>query len=147
MPVDFASLFSNAGNWINENPEKFAIAADMIGQRFDPNNPFAGIGTLFAQGSLMQKGYKEQQNQQQDFLSRIFGEEGQKSALDAPVGGNAFSLENLGLTPKNFDGLEDFKVSSNPDGSKKLTINATTGSKQPGNSTSLKPSELFSNPY
>ncbi|MCK4330872.1 hypothetical protein KAX02_13660 [candidate division WOR-3 bacterium] len=40
---------------MEERPEKFAIALDMLGRGFDPKNPFAGIGTALGKSSLAAK--------------------------------------------------------------------------------------------
>lgn len=67
MAWDIGSMLSGAGNFINQKPEQFAIMADALGQGFDPNNAFAGIGTAMGKSSLANKA----RNEQQTMLARL----------------------------------------------------------------------------
>ncbi len=76
-----ANWGQQASSWIDKNPEQFAIGLDMAGQAFDPNNIAAGVGTQFAQASLMDKASKEaeakamqRQKQQQEWWKELLAQ-------------------------------------------------------------------------
>ena len=46
---------SSTGAYTRANPDKTAIALDMLGKGFDPENPFAGVGTALGKSSLAAK--------------------------------------------------------------------------------------------
>ena len=88
---------SQAGDWIKNNPEQFAMGLDMAGQAFDPNNVAAGVGTKLSQASLMNKAQKESETkanakteQQQQWWQQLLGGAmgGKFSAVGAPGASN-----------------------------------------------------------
>ena len=52
-------------------PEKFAIMLDMLGQGFDPKNPFAGIGTAMGKSSLASKAEVSEQARSEDMFQKL----------------------------------------------------------------------------
>jgi hypothetical protein len=68
QPGMFSRALSGAGNWIKDNPELFAMTADQIGQRLNPENPFGGIGTALAKSSLAGKA-EDQRMKKQDTIT------------------------------------------------------------------------------
>ena len=97
------SIFSKLGGWINKNPEKFAITADMIGSQLagPPHNPFAGVGTMLGKSSLADKATKETQSKEAQLMKLI-----------------------KALTGKGMEGGNDLKLSMGDDG----LLNVTSSS-------------------
>ena len=67
----FGDLVSGMKGFIENKPEQFAIMADTLGQGFDPNNPFAGIGTMMGQSSLASKQMQQERQERQDWQKFI----------------------------------------------------------------------------
>ncbi len=125
MAFDIGAMLAGAGNFIESNPEKFAIAADMVGQNLDPNNTFAGVGQLFGASSLANKARQQQQMQIGDLLAQT------PQAPTAPIAGlqppapqqsqGNFSLlkdMNLGaFSPAANPGMTSLTMQAQPDGS------------------------------
>ena len=63
------NMMSGAGGYIQQNPEQFAIMADMLGQNLAPDNAFAGIGGMMGRSSLANKAKQEQQQMLSALLS------------------------------------------------------------------------------
>lgn len=103
----FNAAFKGIGDWLSDNPEQFAITADMIGKGFDKNNAFAGIGTALGQSSIADKASKEQQVKQEQFQQALIkalggGAATVKPEVD-PAAGNEMSLGHLkGPTKKTY---------------------------------------------
>jgi hypothetical protein len=98
------------GNWINRNPNQFAIMADTIGSKLAPNNPFAGVGTTFGKSAI--------------------------AAEEAASGNNKLSmLERLiqGLTETGKPGGNNITIKANPNGG--YTVNTSTDLKDLNNPT------------
>jgi hypothetical protein len=93
----FGNMFSQANNWLQQNPEKFSVIADSIGRGLAPNNPMAGIGTFMAQSSLANKATKAQQVERQSMLDALRG------TLNNPNVYNDQQAPNLGVP-----GIGDF---------------------------------------
>lgn len=126
--MDFRELFSNAGSAINAKPNQFAVLADMIGSRLSPGGAFAGIGQQVGQANLMKEAFNQQKAEDRDFFKSLLG--------GAPSE----------LTPAGQDGVDNYKIATGPDGEKKITVNATSGLKKPGqNMFSIQ--DLFSGPF
>jgi hypothetical protein len=109
VPFSFGELFrkaqtgaQNIGNYIQNNPERFAIMADMIGKGFAPNNPFAGVGTAFGQSSLTNKAAQTQRADQQQMLAAL--QQSQQAPVNIP--------QSRGVVPA---GLPDIETLT-PDG-------------------------------
>ncbi len=66
-------FFLRTQDMFNNNPEKFAIAADMLGQNLWAGNPFAGIGQHLGQSSLANKGVQAQNQERQQMLDALHG--------------------------------------------------------------------------
>lgn len=101
-----ASWGQGAGNYIKDKPEQFAIIADMIGSRLDPNNAFAGSGTMMGQSSLANKAAAAQQGERQQMMQMLLpllgGQapvEGQNPAM-SPGGAQPVSEEKPQELPK-----------------------------------------------
>jgi hypothetical protein len=89
LGATLASWGQGAGNWMQQNPEQFAIMADMIGKNLAPNNAFAGVGGMMGQSSLANHAAAAQQKERQEMLKMLMpllgGESGgatQQEALD-----------------------------------------------------------------
>lgn len=83
----FSSLAGATSNFIKQKPEQFSIIADAIGSRLDPNNPFAGVGTMMGKSSLANKAADETKSKQDLLMQLIKG----LSAKNLP-GGNALTI-------------------------------------------------------
>lgn len=59
------------GNMMRDNPEQFAIFADMLGRGFAPNNPFGGVGSAWGQSSLANKAAKARQGKQDELTELL----------------------------------------------------------------------------
>jgi hypothetical protein len=64
---------TGALGWIEQNPEQFAMVLDAIGSRINPDSPFAGTATKFAQSALASKAANEVANQNQSLGSSLSG--------------------------------------------------------------------------
>jgi len=150
--VDFASLFSGAGDYINSNPEQFAIMADMIGKNMAPENAFAGVGTAFGQSSLMNKAIGEQRGVNEALIKAIMGGQTmqQQPLSMEPAKPPQASLQIPDLTPAGIDGLSSIKMSPGkpgPDGSigsNEISISLT---KPKAGSQTQSMGDLFSSPF
>jgi hypothetical protein len=106
-PGMFSRALSGVGNFIQQKPELFAMTADQIGQRLNPENPFGGIGTALAKSSLAGKAEDKRMSQQDSIMKFI-------NSLTAPgqPGGNAVTIKTL------------------PDGTKELSYKGALGDGQ-----------------
>lgn len=59
------------GEKISERPEMTAVALDMLGKGFDPENPFAGIGTALGKSGLAAKAETAGQQRSQDMFQQL----------------------------------------------------------------------------
>jgi len=66
-------FLAGLGDIISQNPEKFAIMADMFGKGLAPDNPMAGIGTAMGQSSLANKALAEDKDRQSEIIKAIMG--------------------------------------------------------------------------
>ena len=86
----FSALAGKAGNWIDKNPERFAIMADAIGQNIvpaGPGNPLGGIGTAMAKSSLADKA-RQKTDSKYDIIKKLITG---LSSKEMP-GGNSLSF-------------------------------------------------------
>ena len=99
------------GDFISNKPEQFAIMADLLGQGFDPNNAFAGIGTAMGKSSLANKALGEEKKERQDWLSMVADIVSGKQPLSATgiEGPSALSMK-----PGKEGGTETTLSISNP---------------------------------
>lgn len=88
--------YSKFGDSMKENPEKFAILADMMGSAIAPENAFAGVATKYGQSSLANKARKEQQQQQMDWQKL--------------VGSLISGVDMRGMTPQGTPGRSEIKI-------------------------------------
>ena len=105
-PGFFSRVLSGVGGWMQKNPETFALTADAVGSRLNPNNPFAGIGTNMAKSSLAEKAEK-QRNSKQDAIMKLV----------------------QSLTPAGTPGADSMTFKMGPNGLE-LTSKALLGSEQ-----------------
>lgn len=135
-----------AGNFIKNNPEQFAIMADMMGSKMAPGNMFAGVGQHFGASSLANKERAAQEKMRQEILAKLGASQAglplsqPQQAPQAPstatptdAFGAVSDLEKLRtqLTPKDQPGFTGFSVG--PDG--QLSMKATLPSSAPAAGT------------
>ena len=99
----FDNMFGNFSDWMNKNPEQFAIIADKIGQGLSKDNPLAGIGTMMGQSSLANKASEQQRNDRNSFMDKIVSSLG-------------------GLTPQGMTGVNNVKTTLDKDGTPETSI-------------------------
>ena len=88
-PASFLSrAASGLGGYIKNNPNQFAITADMIGSKLAPNNPFAGVGQAMGKSNIAASAAEEGKNKMQ-LLQKLIGA---LTEGDAP-GGNKITLK------------------------------------------------------
>ena len=103
--------YTKLGDNFKQNPEKFAIALDMIGKGFAPDNPFAGVATSLGKSSLANKAAQEQKQNQQNWMKLV-------SELIAGRGN---------LTPAGEEGISSINITPGKDGlSDELTLKASS---------------------
>lgn len=104
------TLMEQAGQWMRQNPNQVWMGLDKVGQAFDPNNPFAGIGTEVAQSNLMQQKMAFDQQQQDKKMS------GWQKQISSLMGGQG------GLTPDGQAGVTKVNSTISPEGKRRVTF-------------------------
>lgn len=154
VPFSFGELFRKAktgiqgiGNYIQNNPEQFAIMADMIGSKLNPQGAFAGVGQAFGKSSLANKAVQSQQTERQQMLDALRGSLQTPSVATPQTAqptaqnlarGDRF-LPDLGdLTPKDQPGPTSYTVTNDGYTIKGAHGSAPTGA-APGSAGSPPP--------
>ena len=105
---EMMGALSGAGQSMKAHPERTAIALDMLGRGFAPDNPFAGIGTALGKSSLAAKaetaGQKESAGMFQQLLSALTpGDKPGPTSFTATLGKDGKGID-YGV--KGLEGLE-----------------------------------------
>jgi hypothetical protein len=97
--------------------ELLAIAADKLGQGFDPKNPFAGIGTQIAQSAIADRVRQEDKKKQQNMVEMVLKAMGGFTDKGMP-GANSMT------TTLDADGNPEHTIKFNSDSFKNAAINS-----------------------
>jgi len=108
-------LLKGLGDFISKKPEQFSIITDMLGQGFDPDNPFAGIGSALAKSSLATKALAEEKaerNEWRGLLAKLISGEVPMSEA-GKVG-----VTSANLKPNKEGKMPELSLSITPEGTK-----------------------------
>ena len=94
-----------------------AIMLDKAGQSFDPNSPFAGVGTFMGQSSLANKAMQEGKQERQDWRNLI----AQAFGLNPEAGGGPKGSEMSGATQSSMSDVTKSLTSLEEIGPSKTT--------------------------
>lgn len=119
------------GNQLTDNPQKTAVWSDQIGQGFDPNNSFAGVGTKWGQSSIANDQAQGQQKERKaltDMLARALGFDGSNPTELFPrkhLGDLPDQTAPGGLTPIDQIGPTSVTYKAAPNGTVTATHQST----------------------
>ena len=142
------NALAGAGDWMSKNPEQFAIIADTIGKNLDPNNAFAGVGTMMGQSSLAAQAMKKQKEERALLLKTLLGGTGLLQGAETPAADpQAPGASDLGagntpvgvpnVTAPELKGPTSVTYKAGPDGTVTQNVVSNTTGKQPTQGTNL----------
>ncbi len=137
---DFLGDIANkASTGIKENPNQFAIAADMLGNQIagPESNPMAGIGQKFGASNIAQEAVRSRETKRAEFMEKIF------KMLGGPTEEGMKGVTKFGITPGKEGASDIFDIKLNADTSDPLNRQSATPAADTGSSLLPETDSIF----